>query len=71
VDRVLPGFVASVPLFVTGLWFQYWRLRLHVDKTTRRQTGAIQEITNRQTGELKGHLSVLKPGRRKPVGRSE
>lgn len=50
--QVLAEALASLPVFLVGLWISHRKLREHVDKVTRTQTGDFEEITAAQTAQL-------------------
>jgi hypothetical protein len=66
--QVLAEALASLPVFVIGLWFSHRRLRRHVDNVTRAQTWDIKDITRQQTGVIEGitdeQTAQLESGRR-------
>jgi len=41
VDRVLPGFVAGIPVFAAGLYVQFHFLRRNLNQVTNQQTKKI------------------------------
>lgn len=51
--QVLAEALASLPVFLIGLWFSHRKLRQHVDTVTKRQTGDFESITAEQTDELR------------------
>ena len=50
--QVLAEALASLPVFLIGLWFSHRKLRQHVDRVTAVQTEDIAGITADQTEEL-------------------
>jgi len=56
---VLAEALASLPVFLTGLWVSHRKLRRHVDTVTRTQTGRVRQMTDDQTERLTGHLDQV------------
>jgi len=54
--QVLGESLASLPVFVIGLFISHRSLRRHVTKLTHAQTGRVREMTEEQTAQLTGHL---------------
>jgi hypothetical protein len=49
-DRVLPGFVAGIPIFTAGLWVQFHLLRRNLNQVTDKQTQTIIDAHKEASG---------------------
>lgn len=58
---VVSGAAVSWPVFIAGLITSNRRIRRHVNDVTGQQTAAIEEITRKQTEQIKS--GQLRPGR--------
>jgi hypothetical protein len=52
--EVIAETLGSIPVFAAGLWLSHRKLRSHLEKVTRHQTGQIETLTVDQTAVLAG-----------------